>query len=118
MTTLVWISTFLFALAGFAKVVGLEASQAQREDLRVPEGLWRLIGVLELLGAAAVGGTLLAIVPIKLGELAASGFVILMLGAIVTRLRARSNLGLIPFDIFALGIAVATVATLDTLVVR
>ena len=101
-----------------AKVVGLEASQAQREDLRVPESLWRLIGVIELLGAAAVGGTLLGIVPIRLGEIAAAGFVVLMVGALATRLRARSNLGLIPFDIFALGIAVATVMTLDTLVVR
>jgi hypothetical protein len=118
MTTIVWISTFLFALAGFAKIVGLDASQAQREDLGVPEGLWRLIGVLELLGAAAVAGTLLTVVPVRLGEIAAGGFVLLMIGAIATRIRARSNLGLIPFDIFALGIAVATVMTLDTLVVR
>ncbi len=117
MTTIVTISTILFALAGFAKVVGLEASQAQREDLQVPEGLWRIIGVLELLGAAAVGGTLLGYVPVRLGEFAAAGFVVLMIGAILTRLRVRSNLGLLIFDVFALGIAVAAFWTLDTLAV-
>jgi hypothetical protein len=116
MTTIVTISTILFALAGFAKVVGLEASQAQREDLRVPEGLWRIIGVLELLGAAAVGGSLLGYVPVRLGEIAAAGFVLLMVGAIVTRIKTRSNPGLVVFDLFALGIAIATVWTLDTLV--
>lgn len=115
MTTLVTITTILFALAGFAKIAGLEASQAQREDLKVPEGLWRVIGVLELLGAAGVGGTLLGLVPHRLGVLAAIGFVVLMIGALLTRLRAKSNLGLIIFDVAALGIAVATVLTLKTM---
>jgi len=115
MITLVTITTIMFALAGFAKIAGLEASQAQREDLNVPEGMWRVIGALELLGAAGVGGTLLGLVPHGLGVLAALGFVVLMLGAIVTRLKARSNLGLIIFDVAALGIAVATVWTLKTM---
>lgn len=116
MIAIVWISTILFALAGFAKVVGLEASQAQREDLKVPEGLWRIIGVLELLGALAIGGRLLdlSFITQRLGELAAVGFVALMLGAILARLRVRSNLGLLLFDFFALGVAVATVWTLHT----
>jgi len=115
MTTLVTIATILFGLAGFAKIAGLEASQAQREDLKVPEGLWRVIGTLELLGAAGVGGTLLGLVPHNVGVLAAMGFVGLMVGAILTRLKAKSNLGLIIFDVAALGIAVATVWTLRTM---
>jgi uncharacterized membrane protein YccC len=115
METLVAISTIMFALAGFAKIAGLEASQAQREDLKVPESLWRIIGVLELLGAAGVGGTLLGLVPHRLGLLAACGFVGLMTGAVLTRLRAKSNPGLIIFDFAALGIAIATVWTLKTM---
>jgi hypothetical protein len=102
----------LFALSGSVKLLGVKASLEQRDALSVSPGLWRAIGVLELLGVLGVVGAWFGFLPIWLGEAAAVGFALLILGAIATRLRAKSPAGLILMDLVTLVLSVLTLMVL------
>jgi len=102
----------LFALSGVVKVVGAKASLEQRDALAVSPGLWRIIGVLELLGVLGVVGAWFGFLPNWLGQAAAVGFILLILGALATRIRAKSPAGLILMDVVALVLSVLTLVVL------
>jgi hypothetical protein len=106
------LTVVLFAFSGIVKVAGVKASLEQREALGVSPGLWRTIGVLELLGVLGVAGAWFGVVPVWLGQAAAVGFVLLILGAVATRIRAKSPAGLILMDLVALLLAVLTLVVL------
>ena len=109
----VLLTVLLFALAGVGKVVGAKVSLEQRDALSVPPALWRTIGVLELLGALGVAGAWFGIIPVWLGQAAAVGFILLILGAIVTRIRAKSPVGLFLMDLVTLVLSVLTLVVLS-----
>lgn len=109
------VTVALFAFAGLGKVASVKMSLEQRDALSVPPGLWRTIGVLELLGALGVGGALLGIIPPWLGEAAAAGFILLILGAIATRVREKSPVGMMLMDVATLVLAVLTLLAVRAL---
>lgn len=102
----------LFALSGLVKVLGVKASLEQRDALAVPPGLWRTIGVLEILGVLGVVGAWFGFLPIWLGQAAAAGFILLIVGATATRIRAKSPAGLILMDLVTLVLSVLTLVSL------
>jgi hypothetical protein len=102
------VTAVLFAGAGVAKLMSATMSIEMRDALAVSPQLWKTIGALEVAGALAVGGTLAGIVPGWLGSTAALGFVLLIVGAILTRVRAKSSAGLILADVVTLVLAVLT----------
>jgi hypothetical protein len=109
------VTAVLFAGAGLAKLVSATMSVEQRDSLAVPPALWRAIGALEVLGALAVGGTLLGWVPAWLGFAAAVGFILLIVGAIVTRARAKSPFGMVLADVVTLILAILTLGAMRAL---
>lgn len=108
----VLLTVFLFGLAGIGKIAGAKVSLEQRDALSVPPALWRTIGVLELLGVLAVVGAWLGLAPTWLGQAAAVGWILLIIGAIVARLRAGSPFGMLLMDVVALVLAVMTLVVL------
>ena len=108
----VLLTVLLFTLSGIGKVTNAKVSLEQRDSLSVPPGLWRTIGALELLGVLAVVGAWLEVVPNWLGQAAAVGFVLLILGAIVSRLRAKSPVGMLLTDVVAIVLSVMTLIVL------
>lgn len=100
-----------FAFAGALKLFSVPMSLEIRDALDVPPGLWRAIGVLEWVGVAGVVIGLGWWKP--LGLAACVGFVCLMVGAIMTRLRAsrrheRSDTAGLVLDAVAFLLATAT----------
>ena len=81
----------LFAATGAGKVLGLAFATRNRDELGVNPTFWRATGLLEWAGAAGlVAGLRVA----PLGVAAASGLALLMVGAIVVRVRAAVDSGL------------------------
>jgi hypothetical protein len=74
--------------------------------------LWRTIGVLEVLGVLGVAADWFDIGPSWLGEAAAVGFILLILGALATRIRAKSPAGMILMDLVTLVLCVLTFVVL------
>lgn len=74
-----------FLISGGLKVAGAKPSLQIRDELHVAAGLWVLIGVLELAGAA---GLLVGLWVPAIGVAAAVGLALLMAGAIGAHLRA------------------------------
>ncbi len=110
LTVLAVLVAVMFVFTGGVKLFNLPASLEIRDSLDVPPGLWRIIGVLEWLGAAGVAAGL-AYHP--LGLLAAIGLTCLMVGAVVSRLRAaqrheRSETVGIIMDVVTIALTVAT----------
>src|SRR5690349_9363518 len=99
MIVAVVLTLVVFAGSGAVKLLGAKMSLEQRDELAMSPGLWRTIGVLELLGVLGVLGAWLEIVPNWLGQAAAVGFILLIVGAIVTRLRAKSPFGMLLMDV-------------------
>ncbi|MEV5840176.1 DoxX family protein [Nocardia sp. NPDC052112] len=94
--------------AGISKAIGAEQAMATADHLRVPHAQYRVIGALEILGAA---GVLAGIVWGWLGVAAGSGLLALMLGALVTHARAKDPVkAMVPALILGL-IAAAFIAT-------
>jgi hypothetical protein len=108
MIVAVVLTLVLFAGSGVGKVVGAKVSLEQRDALAVQPGLWRTIGALELLGVLGVLGAWFRIVPTWLGEAAVIGFVLLILGALVTRVRAKSPFGMILLDVVTIVLCALT----------
>ena len=75
----------LFLITGAGKVLGLAFANRNRDALEIPPAFWRLTGVLEWAGAV---GLIVGIWVPPLGVAAAIGLAVLMLGAIVARIRA------------------------------
>lgn len=94
-----------FAVTGGVKVLGVPQSLAIRDQLGLAPGLWRVIGTLELLGAA---GVLVGLAVPVLGTLALLGLVGLMLGAIVSRVRVHDTALMIGLDVVVLALVVVT----------
>jgi DoxX-like family len=85
LTILAIVVTVTFAFTGGIKLFNVPASLEIRDSLDVSPGQWRLIGTLEWLGAAGVA---IGLAYHPLGRLASVGLAALLMGAIVTRVRA------------------------------
>ena len=79
----------LFLAAGIPKITAAPRTVEQADHLGVPRGLYRLVGVLEVLGAA---GVVVGLWLPWLGAAAGVGLVLLMLGAVGSHLRAKDPL--------------------------
>jgi len=88
LTILAIVVAATFAFTGGIKLFNVRASLDVRDSLDVPPGQWRLIGVLEWLGAAGVA---IGLAYRPLGLVAAIALAGLLVGAVVTRLRAASR---------------------------
>ncbi|GAA1560493.1 hypothetical protein GCM10009804_16590 [Kribbella hippodromi] len=99
----------LFIVTGGVKVLGVRQSLAVRDHLGMAPQLWRLIGLLELAGAA---GVLIGLKLTVLGVLAAIGLTLLMLGAIASRVKVRDSALMIAADVVVLALVVTTAITL------
>jgi uncharacterized membrane protein YphA (DoxX/SURF4 family) len=88
LTILAIVVAATFAFTGGIKLFNVPASLEIRDALDVPPGLWRTIGVLEWLGAA---GVVIGLAYRPLGLVASIGLMALLVGAVVTRLRAASR---------------------------
>ena len=110
LTILVIVVAATFVFTGGIKLFSVPASLAIRDSLEVPPGLWRVIGVLEWLGAA---GVLIGLAYRPLGLLASIGLAGLLVGAMITRLRAarrhgRSDAAGLAGDVATLVLAIVT----------
>ncbi|MFE7775825.1 DoxX family protein [Streptomyces sp. NPDC057445] len=99
----------LFVVTGGVKVVGLRQSLAIRDHFGMAPMTWRVIGVLESAGGV---GVLLGIAFAPLGGLALAGLALLMVGAIVSRLKVRDPALMLLADALVLALVVATAAAL------
>jgi len=98
----------LFIGTGLVKVIGVRQSLAVRDHLGMAAALWRTVGLLESAGGV---GVLVGLKVTWLGLLALIGLALLMLGAIVSRLRVRDPALLVVGDVTVLGLVVATAIT-------
>ncbi len=104
-TVLAVLVAVTFAVTGGVKVLGVKQSLEIRDQLGIEPELWRIIGALELLGATGVALGLAA--PI-VGTAALCGLVLLMVGAIVSRLRVHDSPVMIALDVAVLALVVVT----------
>lgn len=110
LTILAAIVAGTFAVTGGVKLFGVQASLDIRDSLDVPPGLWRVIGVFEWLGAA---GVVVGLRYELLGLLAAIGLSALLVGAMISRVRAarrhgRSEMVGLILDVSTLALTVVT----------
>jgi hypothetical protein len=101
-----------FAVTGGVKLFGVRASLAIHDSLDIPATQWRLIGVMEWLAAA---GVLVGLTYRPLGLAAAIGLSALLVGAMITRVRAarrhgRSEAGGVAVDVLTFALAASTAA--------
>ncbi|MEU6371534.1 DoxX family protein [Streptomyces sp. NPDC046909] len=75
-----------FLAAGVPKVAAQAKAVTQADHLRVPHGVNRVIGVLEVLGAV---GALVGLWLAWLGVAAGAGLALLMVGALAAHARAK-----------------------------
>ena len=81
----------VFGGAGLAKIAKQSAMVAARQHLGIPTALWRVIGILEVLGAAGVVVGLHQDLPV-IGVLAAAGLVGMSIGATYYHQRAGDSI--------------------------
>jgi hypothetical protein len=98
----------LFVMSAVPKLAGDARSLQIRDRLRVSPVLWRVIGGLELAGAA---GLLVGLAVGALGVAAGLGLTALMVGAVVSHLRVGDRAGVGPA-------AVGLLMTIAALVLR
>jgi hypothetical protein len=98
----------LFIVTGGVKVIGLRQSLAVRDHFGMAPVAWRVVGLLESAGGL---GVLLGIKVTSLGLLALGGLALLMLGAVVSRLRVHDPTRLVLADVAVLGLVVVTAVT-------
>jgi uncharacterized membrane protein YphA (DoxX/SURF4 family) len=94
-----------FLGSGAVKLAGAKRSLQIRDQLGVSAALWRVIGALEIAGAA---GLAIGLVLPMLGVAAAAGLSLLMVGAIAAHARARDLSHSAPAAVL-LAVAIATV---------
>lgn len=90
LTILAIVVAATFVFTGGIKLFNVPKSLEIRDRLDVPPGLWRVIGVLEWTGAA---GVLIGLAHRPLGLLAAIALAALLVGAMVSRLKAARRHG-------------------------
>jgi uncharacterized membrane protein YphA (DoxX/SURF4 family) len=90
LTILAIVVAVTFVFTGGIKLFSVPASIAIRDSLDVPAAQWKLIGVLEWLGAA---GVVIGLAYRPLGLVAAIALSGLLLGAMATRFRAARRHG-------------------------
>jgi hypothetical protein len=95
----------LFLVTGGVKVVGLPQSLAIRDHFGIDPQAWRLIGLAECAGAV---GVVVGIAVDVLGLLALIGLGLLMIGAIVSRVRVHDPARLVAGDVLVLALVIAT----------
>jgi hypothetical protein len=93
-----------FLGAGIPKVIGAKQSLQMRDQVRAGDGLWRVVGALEI--AAAVGLAAGIALPV-LGIAAAVGLTLLMIGGIAAHVRVDDLKGAAPAAILVV-VATAT----------
>lgn len=113
LTVVAVMTAALFAGAGLAKLLSATISVEMRDALAVSPRLWKIIGTLEVAGSVAVALALVHVVPAWLGAAAAVGFILLIVGAIITRIRAASPFGLILGDVVTLAMAAFTLVAMN-----
>ena len=111
MTALTIVVGVLFTITGGVKVLGVRQSLEIRDHFGMSPRTWQLIGILETAGAV---GTLLGLAVEPLGIAAMVGLCLLMVGAIVSRIRVGDSAALILADVATLALVVVTL----TLTVR
>lgn len=74
-----------YGFGGAQKFTGSKESRERAEHLRISPGLQKVIGTLEILAAV---GLLAGLVVWPLGVAASAGLVLLMIGAVITHVRA------------------------------
>jgi uncharacterized membrane protein YphA (DoxX/SURF4 family) len=110
LTVLAIVVAVMFVATGGVKLFSVPQSLAIRDSLDVPPAQWKLIGVLEWLGAAGVA---VGLAYEWLGAVAAVALAALIVGAIVTRIRAarrhqRSEAAGLAMDLATLALLVGT----------
>jgi DoxX-like family len=80
---------FVYGFGGGQKFTGSKESRERAEHLRISPGLQRMIGTLEILAAI---GLLAGLAVWPLGIMASAGLVLLMIGAVITHVRAGDGL--------------------------
>jgi hypothetical protein len=110
LTILAIVVAVTFVFTGGIKLFNVPASLEIRDSLDVPPGQWKVIGVLEWLGAAGVA---IGLAYHPLGRVAAIALAALLVGAMVTRIRAarrhhRSETVGLVLDASTLALATAT----------
>ncbi len=110
LTVLAIVTAATFVGSGAVKLFSVPMSLEIRDSLDVPPGQWKLIGVLEWLGAA---GVLVGLEYEWLGRVATIALGALIVGAIATRVRAakrhqRSEAIGLAMDAATLALIVAT----------
>lgn len=79
-----------FLALGVAKILALPFARALAAKVGYSVGMYRVIGALEVAGAA---GLLVGLAEPLLGTLAAAGLLLLLAGALITHLRRRHGPG-------------------------
>jgi hypothetical protein len=101
----------VFIATAVPKLTGQAQMRERMAHLGVSEGLTRVIGVLELVGAA---GLVVGLYWAPAGIAAAVGLVLLMIGAAIYHLRARDAVGVVATPVvFALATAAVLVLHLQ-----
>lgn len=101
-----------FVAAGLPKVLAQPAAVDNARQLGYPLPAFRLIGVLELAGSA---GLLIGMYWAPLGVAAASGLVLLILGAVTTHLRRKDPIKVVaPAILYAVASVVVLALRLTT----
>jgi uncharacterized membrane protein YphA (DoxX/SURF4 family) len=116
LTILAIVVAATFVATGGVKLFNVPASLAIRDSLDVSPARWRMIGVLEWLGAAGVA---VGLAYRPLGLVAAIALGLLLLGAMLTRVRAarrhqRSEASGLALDAATLAVVVAAAIAFAT----
>ncbi|NQX11741.1 DoxX family protein [Microbacteriaceae bacterium VKM Ac-2855] len=102
----------LFVYSGLIKLLGAASSLETRDALRIPPARWQAIGALEMLG---VIGLMLGLTTPWIGVAAASGLALVMVGALVVRMRAAESRAraarFVAVDVVALLLCVAALVS-------
>jgi uncharacterized membrane protein YphA (DoxX/SURF4 family) len=101
----------LFLLSGATKLVRHPTSVVASDKLAIPAPAWCLLGAAEVAGAA---GVLIGLSVKPLGIAAATGLVLVGVGAVVAHRRAHDPLAHTAPAVLALLLAVATLALFST----
>ncbi|MEV6153764.1 DoxX family protein [Nonomuraea sp. NPDC052129] len=96
----------LFIVTGGLKALSVPRSLAIRDHLGVRPQLWRVVGVCEAAGGV---GLLAGLAIPMLGVAASIGLIVLMIGAIVSRVRVADPVTMISVDVLVLVLVVALV---------
>ena len=102
----------VFLGAGIPKILATKTSLQMRDQLQIDAQLYRVVGFLEI---AAAAGLLVGLGVPVLGAAAAGGLALLMIGGIVTHIRAGDAKGSLPAVVFFVATVAAAVLRISSL---